>query len=129
MLKADVLVETRSGALGEHIAFSIVSSKVVMEAMQAILIHISVPAFRWCVDVKLTSATTLMFQTESEVDRWCKRTGYSRGFVIPLDKAWELARLLYSDWGVSGFHDKMVHETEKIFQKLGLVGDFWNLRA
>ena len=63
------------------------------------------------------------------MDRWCARRSIPRGDVLTLAQCWALAK----QWDIDRLrHDwrrKTAAEMEAIFQRVGLQGPFWSVRA
>jgi hypothetical protein len=93
------------------------------------VVHFGVPAARWWDNIGFTCSTTLLFQSEAHVDRWCAAREMNRGAVISPDQAWRLARGWYRDKSKPFWRSPTVAETEALFDDVGLRGPFWNLRS
>ncbi|MFP5286838.1 MAG: hypothetical protein ACLGI9_13945 [Thermoanaerobaculia bacterium] len=71
----------------------------------------------------------LLFRSEEHVDRWCGSWGLPRGALLSLEQTWQLAQAWHSaDRRDPAWRRRTVEETEAVFRRLGLEGDFWNLR-
>jgi hypothetical protein len=70
----------------------------------------------------------LLFRSEEHVDRWCKAWRMSRGAVLSLDQCWRLASVWYEpDRRDPAWRRFTAQESQAIFERLGLVGNFWKL--
>jgi hypothetical protein len=70
----------------------------------------------------------LIFRSEEHIDRWTAARDLSRGAVLSLSTAWELARDWYKDKVHPQWRRHTVDETEALFKRLHLDGEFWRLR-
>ena len=70
----------------------------------------------------------LIFRSEEHIDRWSAARELKRGGVLTPEAAWELAREWYRDKVDPRWRRHTVDETEALFNRIGLHGDFWRLR-
>lgn len=70
----------------------------------------------------------LLFRSEEHIDRWCEARELERGAVLTPEVAWKLARDWYQDKVDPRWRRHTVEETEALFSRLGLDGEFWRLR-
>jgi hypothetical protein len=71
----------------------------------------------------------LLFRSEEHVERWCESWRMPRGASLTLPNAWKLAQVWFdADRGKPEWRRFTLEETEAIFARLGLTGDFWSLR-
>jgi hypothetical protein len=70
----------------------------------------------------------LIFRSEEHIDRWSAARDLQRGAVLMPEAAWELAREWYKDKVDPRWRRHTVDETESLFNRIGLHGDFWRLR-
>lgn len=70
----------------------------------------------------------LIFRSEEHIDRWCAAREMDRGAVLTAEVAWQLARDWYQDKVDPRWRRHTVDETEALFERLGLRGNFWQLR-
>jgi hypothetical protein len=70
----------------------------------------------------------LAFRSEAHVDRWCENTGLGKGAAFPLETAWRLADIWYSDRLSPDWERRTPDEAQALFADLGLTGPFWKLR-
>jgi hypothetical protein len=69
----------------------------------------------------------LLFRSEEHVDAWCEQRGRDRGAVFTPQQMWLVAddwfnRRLAPDW-----RRHTLQETQELFARAGLVGEFWRL--
>jgi hypothetical protein len=70
----------------------------------------------------------LLFRSEEHVERWCKNWRFERGAVLDLDQCWRLAETWYSaDRRHPSWRRFTAQESQSIFERLKLTGDFWKL--
>ncbi len=70
----------------------------------------------------------LLFRSEEHIDRWRSARELPRGGVLDPNVAWQLARDWYQDKVNPQWRRHTVDETQALFERLGLRGDFWRLR-
>jgi hypothetical protein len=68
-----------------------------------------------------------MFRSEQHVDRWCHRWKQTRGTVISPQQGWELATGWYHDRLDPDWKPKSPPEIRRLFEDIGLKGEFWKL--
>jgi Alkylmercury lyase len=69
----------------------------------------------------------LLFRSEEHVQRWYRTRGMATGATLSLEQAWELARIWYADRVSPDWRRRTPEEAEAVFERIGLVGDFWRL--
>ncbi len=69
----------------------------------------------------------LAFRSEAHVDEWCRQRGVEKGSVFALDQAWGLARAWYADKLSPDWRRATPDEAQRLFDDIGLTGDFWRL--
>jgi hypothetical protein len=67
----------------------------------------------------------LLFWSEEHVDRWCTTRQTPRRSSVGLEQLWELAVVWYSSRLTPEARRPMGAEIRQIFDRLGLVGAFW----
>jgi hypothetical protein len=71
----------------------------------------------------------LLFRSEEHAARWRESHGLPGAAPMPLDTAWRLARAWYKRKLDPDWRRHTLDEAEALFAELGLVGEFWRLRA
>ena len=71
----------------------------------------------------------LLFRSEEHVDRWGEERGLPRGGILSLDQLWGLASIWYRDRLEPDWRRRTAEEAQKVFEGLGLSGEFWRLTA
>jgi Alkylmercury lyase len=72
----------------------------------------------------------LLFRSEEHIDRWCEERGLPRGYTMPLDTAWALAKAWFGvDRRSPEWRRRTIDESEAVFSAVGLTGPFWSLRT
>ena len=69
----------------------------------------------------------LLFRSEDDVERWASTTGHPRGESGPLMTVWWLGADWYSDRLGPNFRGMTKDRVRSIFEKYGLVSDFWRV--
>lgn len=70
----------------------------------------------------------LLFRSEDHVNRWCGTNGVPRRPLVSLDQLWQLALAWYENRLTEESRRPGPDEMEEIFERLGLVGSFWQVR-
>jgi hypothetical protein len=65
----------------------------------------------------------LLFRSEEHVER----SGKPAGAFMSTDQIWGLADTWYHDRDDPKWRRRNLEESQKVFEDLGLTGDFWNL--
>ena len=52
-----------------------------------------------------------------------------RGGLLTAEQLWDLARTWYSNRLDPGWRRRTVEEAQAVFERIGLTGPFWDLRA
>jgi hypothetical protein len=71
----------------------------------------------------------LLFRDEEHVHRWCGMRAQPRGGLLSAGQLWELARTWYSNRLDPGWRRRTAEEAQAVFERIGLTGPFWDLRA
>ena len=124
MLKADAVVETRSGASGDPMRVEVRGGRLVDDRG---FVHIPVPARQWWDDIDFTCANILLFASAKELPVWLARTGLARGEVVPLATMWALANQWYGDRMEPKWRPRAPEAAQAILAGLGLKAPFWRL--
>ena len=70
----------------------------------------------------------LLFRAEEHIDRWSKTRNIPRGATLTPAQGWQLAQDWYKDKLKPDWRRHTVDEAETLLAKIGLTGEFWNLR-
>ncbi len=120
----DVVISTRLGAEREPLDLRVENGRPQEEEL---LMHVAVPVAHWWDNVCYTCATILFFRNEAQVSAWSANHGISRGAIMSLATAWELARQWYGATLTPDWRRKTPLEASQLFQQLNLTGDFWHV--
>lgn len=123
-LDLDAEIHTRFGGEAEPLVVSIAGGRV---GDGEILFHLSTPVRHWWNNVIHACATFQPFRTEAEVEAWCARHALPRGTVMTTAELWDFAKDWYGDYLRKPWRKRSLLETEAIFAKHRLTGDFWRL--
>jgi hypothetical protein len=119
----DVEITTRFGGESSDVRYRI--SAGVLEPTQDVF-HFLTPPSRWWDNVIFTCATFQPFASDPEVDRWCSRHGFERGYTISVERLFAFAL----DWyrpHADHWHPRSPAEIRECFSRHGLSGPFWNV--
>ena len=61
------------------------------------------------------------------MDEWLLRRGLEKGAVLGLQQCWGFTKEWYGDRADADWQPKSAEETQAIFAKHGLTGDFWRV--
>lgn len=119
-------IHTRLGGEDEAVAISVAGGSISPPSLVA---HFPIPVAPAWDNVHRFCASTLVFRHAADVERWCRRHGYSRGDVQPLAKVYALGRRWYGRHLDENWRKWTVDEARQIFSELGLTGPSWRLPA
>ena len=68
-----------------------------------------------------------LFRSEEEVDAWCEAAGRPRGVTLGIPTLRALAARWYGDRLDPDWRPRSSAESKRIFDELGLTGEFWRL--
>jgi len=72
----------------------------------------------------------LLFRSEEHAMRWCTTWRHPFAGTLSIDLGWRLAQAWHGpDRRVPDWRRKTLEETEALFDDLGLIGPFWDLRG
>ena len=69
----------------------------------------------------------LLFRSEEHLERWLTERDLQRGATLTPEQQWQLARSWYSDRMDPAWRRRTPEQAEEVFERIGLVGDFWRL--
>jgi len=69
----------------------------------------------------------LLFRSEQHVERWCKVWGRQQGAILSPEQTWKLAEGWYHDRLQADWKPKTPAEIRRLFEEIGLRGEFWKL--
>ena len=68
-----------------------------------------------------------LFRSEEHVEPWIKKTGHTRGAVLPLEQVWRLAKAWYLDPRNPDWRPRTRDESQAVLRSVGLTDEFWEL--
>ena len=92
-----------------------------------LLAHFPIPVARAWDNVHRHCASTLVFETEGDIDRWCARHGIEKGEVVPLGQVHNLARDWYGGHLDPEWRKATADEAQAVFRKVGLTAPHWDV--
>ena len=122
--KADCSIFTKLSGEKDPLRIDVKGGNVLQNDL---LVHFAIPAKQLWDNVIYTCANMLAFETEIQIDDWCKRHDVPKGQVVPINQVWELAKLWYGNYLDDTWTRKTPEYAESIFRKVGLSGAFWKL--
>lgn len=94
LLDRDLTITTTLGAESKQVVIEIKNGTVLN---QNIFIHFPIPMVKAWENVTYTCSTMLMFESESEIDRWCERHSLEKGDVQPINNVWVFSKVWYGN--------------------------------
>ena len=68
-----------------------------------------------------------LFRSEEHLSEWLRVTGNQRGEVLPLSRAFALAKAWYLDPRDPDWRPRTRDESQAVLASVGLISDFWEL--
>lgn len=124
LLDRDVTITTTIGAHGDRVDIHIKDGKIVEENF---LVHFPVPMNNAWDNVIYTCSVMLVFETQDQIDKWCRRHHITKGDVQPLSKIWEFAKVWYGDHLNPNWKKWTTEEVKRIFDRFSLTGEIWKI--
>ena len=78
-------------------------------------------------NVTFICSTMLLFASENDIDKWCKRHGMKKGDIQPINKIWEFPKVWYGNHLNPNWKKWTVDEAREIFERFGLVNRIWEM--
>ena len=72
-------------------------------------------------------ASTLVFESEREIDEWCDRHGIQKGEIVPLQTVADLAKAWYGRHLDPEWVKPTAAEAQAVFATVGLTSEHWHL--
>jgi hypothetical protein len=69
----------------------------------------------------------LLFENESQINRWCQQHRIAKGDVQPIAKIWEFAKIWYGNHLNRHWKKWTTEEAQRIFERFGLTDDIWKI--
>ena len=124
LLDRDVSIVTTLGADRRQVEIHVRDGRVVETEYY---VHFPIPMTRAWDNVIYTCSTMLLFDSEAEVDRWCRRHRIAKGDVQPIERVWELSKVWYGDHLNPEWKKWTTAQAKEIFRRFGLVHPVWRL--
>lgn len=124
LIKRDVDIHTKLGGEAESISIKIRDGQLIA---QSLLVHFPIAMTRIWDNVIFSCSCMLVFDSEQQIDQWCKRHGMPKGDVQPLDHIWEFAKVWYQNHLDEHWVKWTINESSEIFSRFGLSHEVWQL--
>jgi hypothetical protein len=118
------VIETRLGALGEHVEIRIENGKLIDTGY---VVHFPVPMRHAWDNVIYTCSVMLFFRDEAEVSAWSAARGLPKGDVRPIQQVWAFAAEWYGRHAAVDWVKWSVAEAAEMFRRHDLTGPIWTL--
>ena len=92
-----------------------------------LIAHFPIPVARAWDNVHRFCGSSLVFESEEQVDAWCERHAYARGAVEPLDRIRSLATAWYGGYLAPDWKKWTAMQAAELFASVGLEGETWAL--
>jgi len=125
ILKEDVTITTTLAGEFKQIKFNIKDRKIVVD--QSLFVHFPIPMKNAWDNVIYTCSLMQIFNSESEVNDWCKRHNITKGDVQPIEKVWNFAQVWYGNHLDEDWKKWTGDQAQSIFQQFNLNADIWNI--
>lgn len=122
-LKSDARITTRFGGEGQTACFRVEGGGL---ADTGSVFHLSTPIRHWWKNVIHACATFQPFQSETDVDPWCRRHAMPRGQVMTLDALWRFAVDWYGAYLQEPWRKRSPEQVRTLLDSHGLTGEFWS---
>ncbi|MGA2131019.1 MAG: organomercurial lyase [Bryobacteraceae bacterium] len=127
LVGGEVTLHTRYGGEGEPLTVPIRDGQP--SAFADVAVHFAIPPARAWDNVHEHCAMVLPFRSADEIAAWSARHHLPLGEAVPLSQVAALARDWYGAHASPDWHKWTVAEAQEIFQRAGLVSEFWDLGA
>lgn len=124
LLGCDLTITTTLGGESKQIVIEVKDGQITN---RNISIHFPIPMVKAWENVTYTCSTMLMFETEVEIDSWCKRHGMKKGDVQLLDNVWEFSKVWYGNHLNPDWIKWTVDEAKEIFERFELLNPIWKM--
>lgn len=94
---------------------------------QDVVVHFAIPPRDAWSNVSHWCSTVLPFRRAEDVDAWSERHRLPRGVVVPWPQVLALGQAWYGRHLDENWRKWSVAEAQAIFDRVGLLGDFWRL--
>lgn len=120
------IVETRLGALDDHVAIRIENGTLIDTDY---VVHFPIPMRQAWDNVIYTCSIMLLFRDEAQVAAWSATSGLPKGDVRPLKQVWALATEWYGRHAAADWEKWSSTEAAAMFRRHNLTGPIWTLSS
>lgn len=124
LLDRDLTITTTLGAEAKQVTVEVVDGHI---KNQNLFIHFPIPMVNAWDNVTYTCSKMLMFESEAEVDRWCKKYNMNKGDVQPINKIWEFSKVWYGSHLNPNWVKWSIEEAKEIFKRFELQHSVWKM--
>jgi len=115
---------TALGAAGRQVTVRVVDHEVLDKDF---VVHFPVSMVNVWNNVVFSCSMMLLFETEQDVDRWCRKRGKAKGDVRPIEQVWRFAAEWYGRHRDPDWTKWTPDEAIAMFARHGLDGPIWAL--
>jgi hypothetical protein len=124
LVGGDVEIVAALGADGRQVTVRIIDGKLIDKEY---VIHFPIKMANAWDNVIYTCSVILLFENETQVDRWCLRHGKPKGDVRPIDQIWDFSREWYGRHLDTDWRKWTAKEAASMFARHGLNGPIWDI--
>lgn len=126
LLDQDVMIRTVLGADQHQVDIHIQDGEIVENNY---VVHFPIPMTQAWDNVTYTCSNMLLFESQSDVARWCQQHRMPLGDVQPIDNIWRFAQEWYGNHLNPKWEKWTNQEAIAIFDKYGLTHEVWHIPA
>jgi len=124
LLDCDLTITSTLGGEAKQVVVEIVNGQIINKNL---FIHFPIPMMSAWDNVTYTCSKMLIFESEAEVDSWCKKYNMDKGDVQPITKIWEFSKVWYGNHLSPNWVKWSVDEAKGIFQRFELEHSIWEM--
>lgn len=126
LLNRNVTITTVLGADRQQVDIHIQDGELVESSFY---VHFPIPMTKAWDNVIYTCSTMLLFESVSDVDRWCQQHRIARGDIQPMHNIWNFAKIWYGNHLNPRWEKWTNRQALDIFEQFGLTHDIWRIPA
>ena len=124
LLNEDVTIKTSIGAEGKPLEVTIINGEIQEKDYY---VHFPIPMKHAWNNVMYTCSTMLVFENETQIDRWCQRHSIPRGDIQPIENIWNFSKVWYGNHLDPNWTKWTMDEAKAMFKAYHLTGEIWAL--
>jgi hypothetical protein len=125
LVQGNTEIHTRFGAEGDPLVVPVSDGEPV--GVDEVWVHFAIPPVHAWDNVHQHCSMVLPFRSQKEIREWCDRHRLPHGEDVHIRQVARLAKLWYGTYADPDWHKWTLTEAQAIFQKSGLISEFWSL--